>query len=97
MRETCVPTVSVPAEPEHPEIRLYPNPFRDHLAVACPVPLEDAVLVLFNTTGQEVRRFSKLNGQAVVVATGDLPSGIYFAVLWQAEQVLTRRAIVVAE
>lgn len=97
MRETCVPTVSVPAEPEHPEIRLYPNPFRDHLAVAGTVPLEDAVLVLFNTTGQEVRRFSKLNGQAVVVATGDLPSGIYFAVLWQAEQVLTRRAIVVAE
>jgi len=96
-RETCDPTVSVSAEPDRPEIRLYPNPFRDHLAVAGPVPLEDAVLVLFSATGQEVRRFSKLNGLAVVVAAGDLPPGIYFAALWQAEQVLTRRVVAVAK
>ncbi|MBK9338291.1 MAG: hypothetical protein IPM98_17785 [Lewinellaceae bacterium] len=62
-----------------------------------PCPLEDAVLVLFSATGQEVRRFSKLNGLAVVVATGDLPPGIYFAALWQAEQVLARRVIAVAK
>lgn len=84
----CAPLVPAIDLPHEINIRIFPNPFHAGATLVSNIELKDAVLILCNTLGQEVRRVSGINGHQVNMAMDDLPAGIYFPVLLQADKTI---------
>jgi len=92
----CKTTVSTGEVSHEMGLRIQPNPFHTHVMLVSSVELKDAVLVLHNLLGQEVKRLPYLNGQTVDLSLGGLPIGMYVATVLQEGRPFAR-AILVAE
>ena len=57
------------------EIRLYPNPARDHCVIQCADEIEN--IQIYNATGQEVMRFDNVFADKQDITTEQLEPGIY--------------------
>lgn len=58
---------------------VYPNPAEDHFIIdGVNKPMSNLVLTLTNSQGRAVRIIENVNGNAVRIKRGNLPSGIYF-------------------
>lgn len=61
-------------------ISIYPNPVKDELYIHSS-EMNNADITIYNSLGQEVKRFSKLNGSQVNMDTKDLSNGMYYIIL----------------
>ncbi len=61
-------------------ISIYPNPVKDELNVRSS-GMNNADITIYNALGQEVKRFSKLNGSQINIHTKDLSNGLYYIIL----------------
>jgi hypothetical protein len=94
---TCKTTVTTQEAPLEIHLRIQPNPVHDHAVLVSSIDLNDAVLTLNNSLGQEVKRFPHLNGRAVDLTMKDLPAGLYVATMWQGKGVIaTERLVLVS-
>jgi hypothetical protein len=57
---------------------VYPNPFSDHTTLVIEKKLSDAVLIVFNRFGQQVRKINHLSGNNINIDRANLQAGIYF-------------------
>lgn len=69
-------------------IDVFPNPFSDRAVVNTAAPLNNATLIWYNSLGQAVKTQEQLNGQVVELERGNLPAGIYFLKLSEAEKTI---------
>jgi len=46
-------------------IRIFPNPFRDHVTLVSSVRLEDAMLLVYDMLGREIRHLEQISGRSL--------------------------------
>jgi hypothetical protein len=92
----CPVAVTTFTPPQSFHIQVQPNPFREQVTLVSSEPLDHAELVLYNLLGQEIKRTGYLNGQQVVLNVGEIPAGLYVALVRQKGKIIAR-AICVAE
>lgn len=91
----CKTTVATQEASYDISLRIQPNPFHDYAVLISSIDLNGAVLTFDNLLGQEVKRFTDLNGRTANLATGDLPAGLYVATVWEGKAPIGRERVVV--
>jgi hypothetical protein len=56
----------------------YPNPFTTQTVLQTETNLQNATLILYNSSGQQVRSINNINGQTITLMREDLSVGCYF-------------------
>ncbi len=84
---------SSPLENRDQTLDLFPNPARDHVTIQLNARIQNAQGRIFDTKGQEWRRFI-WTGQSLEVDISELPSGIYFVKFNTADGLLTKKLVV---
>ena len=59
-------------------IHISPNPLTSQTVLQTDNPLHNATLTVYNCFGQAIKEIKNINGQSVVLARDNLPSGLYF-------------------
>lgn len=79
--------------------QLYPNPAKEWfmLRIDKPFKVENAVFVLMDITGREVLRINDVNTNELLVACGELSSGLYLYSLSAGSSLLVKGKVVVSE
>jgi len=76
------------------KLDIYPNPLsHGDLTITLPSD-EEAVISIYNTTGQLVLTANSVNASTLTVNTGDLPAGIYMVVAKQGNTLASQKMIV---
>lgn len=57
--------------------RIYPNPFSSHAVIQAEQPMQNALLTLYNSTGQRVLEIKNIRGQSITLSRNGLPGGLY--------------------
>lgn len=74
-------------------LRVYPNPFQAQTTLETSIEMKDALVMLSNCYGQVVREIKGMNGHTFVLDRSNLPSGLYFIQLVQAEKVIATKKL----
>lgn len=77
--------------------RVYPNPFNSSTTIEFSMPLENAVLNIYNTYGQVVKHIENISGQKIRLSRGNLPTGIYFVQLSEKKKTIAGHKLVVSD
>lgn len=76
-------------------VTIYPNPFSTTTTINSDRCFENAILSIYNYYGQLVRQITDISGNTVTLHRGDLPAGIYFINLSEAEKVIYTNKIII--
>ncbi|MGL2967164.1 T9SS type A sorting domain-containing protein [Flavobacterium sp. XGLA_31] len=76
-------------------VNFIPNPATNQLTIVSDQPFENALLSLYNSVGQLVKKINNIYGNQIIITRENLSEGIYFAQLTQNEQVTTKKIIFV--
>jgi len=76
------------------EIFVYPNPFTSMAHLQTEIPFNDATLTIFNSLGEVVKKAEHLYGRTLYLWRDNLPHGIYFLRLMDAENTYEIKVIV---
>lgn len=80
----CEPIVeSVPELSDESNIRAYPNPFSQSIAIETDVVLNNATLLLYDAYGNMVRSIGHISGNSILLERNNLSVGLYFCTLTQ--------------
>ncbi|MFT4663764.1 MAG: hypothetical protein ACI9XB_000705 [Gammaproteobacteria bacterium] len=74
---------------------IYPNPFSGQTIFRTTEKLDDAELVIYNSTGNIVKQIQNISGQTCVLHCEDLSRGFYFISLVQNNTILATDKIVI--
>jgi hypothetical protein len=68
---------------ESDELLVYPNPAEERVTIQIPEQMSEAVVVITDVAGREVRRIANVheNERTISFEIRDLPSGVYFVLL----------------
>jgi hypothetical protein len=78
-------------------ISVCPNPFNDKAVVKTDLELTDASCIIYNITGQEVRRVNNVYGSQIVLFRNNLLKGIYLIKIVQEDKFLSTEKIIVSD
>lgn len=76
---------------------IHPNPFTTETIIQADVNLEDIVLTLFNSQGQQVLQADIMGGNSIVLRRESLPAGIYFLQFSRDHKVSGSKKIVIID
>lgn len=76
---------------------LYPNPFSSQAIFHSTISLHDATLTVENCFGQQVKQMKDLRGQSITFYRNALPGGFYIARLWQDDQVIATKKLIITD
>jgi murein DD-endopeptidase MepM/ murein hydrolase activator NlpD len=85
------------AHPDADEIRIYPNPARDHFTIHFGQTLHNGVLNLYNELGEKVRAMNAVSGSEMMINRMDMSNGIYLLQLTQEDKTILSRKIIFAD
>lgn len=78
-------------------LAFYPNPFSSQAFIEVQNPLQCATLILENIYGQKVIEINNISGKKLVFDRADLPSGVYFVKLYQDNETLAIKKIMIED
>jgi hypothetical protein len=73
----------------------YPNPFAMQATIFSEIELKNAILEIYNLTGQKIMDQKEIVGQQIIVKRNQLMSGIYFYSITQEGKIVTSGKMVV--
>jgi hypothetical protein len=76
---------------------IYPNPFSISTNIKIKENLENAILTIYSTTGQQIKQINNINGNNILLNRDNLPKGIYFVELKQKNQLITINKILITD
>jgi hypothetical protein len=74
-----------------------PNPFTSSASIRVMDNLKNATLTVFNAGGQAVRQIENLSGQTLSFSRDNLPGGLYFMRLTEANQTIATGKVIMAD
>jgi hypothetical protein len=75
----------------------YPNPFTTQTILQTKNNLQNAALVLYNSSGQKVREINPINGQTVTLMRENLPAGIYFVQITENSKITASAKLIIVQ
>lgn len=82
---------------ETKDIQVFPNPFSSTSTLHSDFELINAVLTIFNSLGQPVRKIENVSGRTKVIERGNLPVGIYIVKLSQDDQIILTDKLIISD
>lgn len=79
------------------KIKFTPNPFQIEMLISREVSLQNAILKMYNATGQIVKEVNNLNGNKIILKRNHLNSGIYLIQLFENERLLTSSKVLITD
>jgi hypothetical protein len=76
---------------------IYPNPFTSETTLYSTDDLQNATLIIYSYSGQEIKQINNISGQSYVLNCANLPSGLYFIRLLQDSKLIATDKIVITE
>ena len=76
---------------------VFPNPFFDQTTLVFESAMNNATLTLYNSIGQKVKEFQKLNGEEMVLQRDNLPSGMYFIRIVEGAKLIATKKLIVTD
>jgi hypothetical protein len=76
---------------------IFPNPFSSQTVLQTGNLFKDATLTVYNSFGQTVKQIDNLSGLTIIFHRDNLPSGLYFVRLTQANKILTTEKIIITD
>jgi hypothetical protein len=77
------------------DISIYPNPATTSVSLSSGKEMHNATLILINAYGQVVKQVIGIYGGRMDIHCGDLPCGLYYLRLTQANEVVTTKRLVI--
>jgi len=74
----CAPVVGVSAPMEEERIRAFPNPFQGQVTLLSDAVMKDAILIVYDVFGREVKRLNGLNGNRVELELSGVGLGLHY-------------------
>ncbi len=90
-------TVGINGTSDDPPLAVHPNPFSTWTTIDVGEPLRDADLALYDGTGRKVMHMRNINGRAISLHRGDLPSGSYLLRFTQDGRLIATQQIVITD
>jgi hypothetical protein len=87
-------TVSVPETGTNDQLGIFPNPFFSQTTLKTDKPLKNATLTVVDCFGQTVKQLHGISGQTVTLSRDDLPAGLYFIHVTEANRTCTNKLII---
>ena len=81
----CRPTIS----------SISPNPFHSLTTIQLDKPVYQAVLNIFDASGQLVQKLENISGQEILLSRNNLPNGLYFLQLLEKNQIVAAGKLVI--
>jgi uncharacterized delta-60 repeat protein len=78
-------------------IKIYPNPFSSTTVLQTDKILQNAILTIYNATGQRVKQIDNFTGQAIIFSRDNLPSGLYMIRLTQNNKISSTNKLVIID
>jgi hypothetical protein len=75
---TCCPTPPIVTESNKYTGKWFPNPFFSETTFLSDIVLKNATIVVYNTSGQQVRQIKNIKSQSITLNRENLPCGLYF-------------------
>jgi hypothetical protein len=78
-------------------LAIYPNPLSLETTLKASRNLNDAVIHVYNTFGQQVKQLRNLSGNSFTFYRDNLECGIYFLMLTERNKTIAKEKIIVVE
>lgn len=79
------------------DISIFPNPFYAQTTLGVTLFLKNATLTVYNSWGQLVKQVNNISGQSIILQRDNLPGGLYFIRLMQADDLIATDKLVIAD
>ena len=79
------------------KVNCYPNPFSTQTTLQTNKFLNDAILIVYNSLGQQVKQINNISGHTIIFYRDNLPSGLYFMCLTQDNKIITTEKLVITD
>lgn len=91
------PTTSVRTENEVSSLNavLFPNPFSVSAILEFSLPIINTKAIIYNITGQEVKRIENISGKTLVIQRDHLPNGTYFLQLVKDNRTILAKKLII--
>jgi len=76
------------------DLSIFPNPFSRQTTLQTDIPLNNAIINIYNYLGQSVTEIKNINSQTVVIPRNNLVSGVYFIQLTANNEIYTEKIII---
>lgn len=83
-----------PPSNETPELRISPNPFSSHTLVDAGIPLVNASIFIYNSSGKRVMQMDKVTGNSFLLEKRGLPAGVYFLQIFSEGRKMAGKVVV---
>jgi len=79
------------------KVQVYPNPFSSETIVITNKNVKDAILVMYDSAGRQVKQMKNIHGQSISLQRDNLPSGLYFIRLTVENKVYTIDKVILVD
>jgi Secretion system C-terminal sorting domain len=79
------------------QLQIFPNPFSDKTTLKFETLLKNAVLTVYNASGEQVKQVKNISGQAFTFNRDNLPNGIYFVQISEDNKILAMDKLVIVD
>lgn len=94
---TLCTTVGINELPRKYLVNISPNPFSSLTTLYTDKILKDAILIIYNAYGQQVKQIKNISGQTITLGRDNLPSGLYFIRLIQENKTFISDKLVITD
>jgi uncharacterized repeat protein (TIGR03803 family) len=78
-------------------IKIFPNPISSQVTIQSKDFLSDAVLRIYNSTGEEVRSIRNINGHTLTIFRDNLPKGLYFIYIIENDHLIANEKLLITD
>ena len=76
-------------------VNIYPNPFNIETNLISTIAFKEAVLTLYNSLGNEIKKIKNISGASFSLQRDNLPSGLYYLQIKQDNIILTSNKLII--
>ncbi|MBI2271937.1 MAG: T9SS type A sorting domain-containing protein [Bacteroidetes bacterium] len=76
---------------------VYPNPFSSQTTLHTDNTLKNAILAVYNSLGEQVKQINNISGQTITLSRDNLPGGLYFIQLMQANKTIITDKLIITD
>lgn len=77
-------------------VTIFPNPFSSKTTISLDSEIQNGMLSIFNSIGQEVKQVRNISGLTFSIDKGNLPAGLYFLLLTDKGKIVMRSKVLIS-
>jgi hypothetical protein len=93
----CSLGVNIHNEEKQNKIKVSPNPFSVLTTLNTNENLTGAILTVYNSNGQQVKKTEHISGNKITLHRDNLPSGLYFLLLTKDNKIFSSERLIIAD